>query len=179
MKIFKIVGFSLTVMAASVGSASLSAAEQMDFSPGFYAFATAGETEYDLGAGGILAGNGYSLGVGYDINEYFAVEASLNNYFDMTIGTVAYDAGGLTARGIARMPLGSWSPFLGIAYSSAEETFTVDGTSYSSSGSEMGVTGGFELALTDTIALRVMSDAYETDSAVEISVTHIGLVSRF
>jgi hypothetical protein len=42
-----------------------------------------------------------------------------------------------------------------------------------------GATAGFEVALTDALSLRVMSDAYETDSNIELSVTHIGLVSRF
>jgi hypothetical protein len=178
MKTMKVLGLSLTVMAAAIGSATASA-EQLDFSPGFYALATAGETEYDLGSGVILAGNGYSIGFGYDINEYFAVEATYNNYFNMTIGSLSYDANGLTGRGIARLPLGSWSQFLGIAYSTASETFIIDGTTYTSSGSEVGATAGFEVALTDALSLRVMSDAYETDNNIEVSVTHIGLVSRF
>jgi hypothetical protein len=179
MKMFKVLGLSLTAMAAGVGSASLSAAEQLDFSPGFYVIATAGETEIDFGGGTIFGGNGYSIGVGYDINQYLAVEGSYNNYFDMTIDTLKYQANGFTARALARMPLGSWSPFIGLAYSSAKESFLYSGTTYTSSGSEVGVSAGVEVALTETIALRVMSDAYENDNNVEMSVTHIGLVSRF
>jgi hypothetical protein len=178
MKMFKVLGLSLTAVAAGVGSASLSAAEQLDFSPGFYVIATAGSTELDYGSSAIFSGNGYGIGVGYDFNNYLAVEAQYMNYFDMTIGTVAYKANGLTARALLRYPVGSWAPFIGLAYGTANESLTLDGSTYSSAGSDVGGTAGFEIALTDTIAFRVNADAYSANG-VDQSVAQMGIVARF
>ena len=177
MKMMKALGVSLTVMAAAVGSTS-AAAEQLDFTPGFYVIATAGETELDYGSGAIFSGNGYGIGVGYDLSRYFAVEAQYMNYFDMTIGTLNYTANGMTARGIVRYPAGSWAPFIGMTYSTASESLTLDGITYSAAGSDVGGTAGFEVALTDTIAFRLNVDSY-SGTGIDQTVTQLGIVSRF
>ena len=178
MKMTKVLGLSLTAMAASVGSASLSAAEQLEYSPGFYVLATAGSTELDYGSSAIFSGNGYGIGIGYDVSNYFAVEASYMNYFDMVVGTTGYKADGLTARALLRYPTGSWSPFIGLAYATANESLTLSGTTYTSAGSNVGGTAGFEVALTDTVAFRLNADSYTTDG-VDQYVTQMGIVARF
>lgn len=177
MKMMKALGVSLTVMAAAIGSTN-AAAEQLDFTPGFYVIATAGETEIDYGSNAIFAGNGYGIGVGYDISRYFAVEAQYMNFFDMTIGTLNYKASGMTGRALVRYPAGSWSPFVGLAYTTASESLTLNGTTYSAAGSDLGGTAGFEVALTDTIAFRLNVDSY-SGTGVDQTVTQLGIVSRF
>jgi len=178
MKTLKVLGFSITALAASVGSNAV-VAEELDFSPGFYVVATAGNTEIDYGSGSKLGGNGYSIGAGYDFNEYLAVEAEFNNYFDFQVGSLNYTITGTSVRGLVRYPLGAWAPFVGYTYASAKETLVVDGTTYSGAGSLSGVSVGLEVALTDTLALRVISDNLETSGVTTGTTSKIGIVSRF
>ena len=77
-------GVGLTAMAI-VALPTTTLAAELDFEPGFYMLATAGNTTIDYGSGSKLGGNGYSIGMGYDINQYFAVEAEYNNYFDFEV----------------------------------------------------------------------------------------------
>ena len=177
MKTLKALGFSITALAASLGANAV-VAEELDFSPGFYVIATAGETEIDYGSGAIFSGNGFGIGLGYDINRYLAVEAQYMNFFDMTIGTLNYKANGMTARGLLRLLAGSWPPFIGIAYTTANESLTLNGTTYSAAGSDVGGTAGFEVALTEAISFRLNVDAY-SGTGVDQTVTQLGVVSRF
>ena len=154
-------------------------ADELDFTPGFYLIAVAGETMIDYGSGVELGGNGYSIGGGYDINRYLAIEAEYNNYFDYTVNADNYSVSGLSVRGLLRYPLGSWAPFVGYTSASAEESLTVGGTTYAGAGTLSGVSVGFEVALTETLAFRFISDQLETETAVEATITKIGIVSRF
>ena len=179
MKMMKALGAGLAVLVASVGSTVATAAEQLDFSPGFYVVATAGNTEIDYGGGDKLGGNGYSIGGGYDFNEFFAVEAEFNNYFDFQVGSLNYTITGASFRGLVRYPFGAWAPFVGYTYANAKESLVVDGTTYSGAGSLSGVSVGFEVALTDTLALRFINDNLETSGVAKGTTSKIGIVSRF
>jgi len=179
MKMMKALGVSLTVMAAAVGSATAVAEEQLDFTPGFYMVATAGETKIDFAGALSLGGNGYAIGVGYDVSKYIAVEASYNSFFDQTVNGDAYVIDGFAYRGMLRYPMGSWAPYVGYTYITAQDTLTVNSTSYSGAGTLTGTSIGAELALTDTISLRFMHDALETNTGFDATVSHLGIVSRF
>lgn len=178
MKTLKVLGFSITALAASVGSSAV-VAEELDFTPGFYLVATAGETTIDYTSSLKLGGNGYAIGAGYDVNKYLAVEAQLNNYFDYTVNGDNYSVTGTSFRGLARYPLGSWAPFIGYTFASAQDTLTVNSTTYTGAGTLSGISIGFEVAMTETLALRFITDSLETDTAVEATVSQLGIVARF
>lgn len=175
MRFLKAVGLTLLLGT----SAPAVVADELDFTPGFYLVTVAGETMIDYGSGVELGGNGYSIGGGYDINRYLALEAEYNNYFDYTVSSDNYSVSGLSVRGLLRYPLGSWAPFVGYTSASAEDSLTVGGTTYSGAGTLSGVSVGFEVALTEALAFRFISDQLETDTAVEATITKIGIVSRF
>jgi len=42
-----------------------------------------------------------------------------------------------------------------------------------------GISIGFEVAMTETLALRFITDSLETDTAVEATVSQLGIVARF
>lgn len=126
-----------------------------------------------------LGGNGYAIGAGYDVNKYVAIEAQLNNYFDYTVNGDNYSVTGTSFRGLLRYPLGSWAPFIGYTYASAQDTLTVNNTTYTGAGTLSGVSVGFEVAMTETLALRFITDSLETDTAVEATVSQLGIVARF
>ena len=175
MRFLKTLTLSIILGAGS----TVVSADELDFTPGFYLIAVAGETMIDYGSGVELGGNGYSIGGGYDINRYLAIEAEYNNYFDYTVNADNYSVSGLSVRGLLRYPLGSWAPFVGYTSASAEESLTVGGTTYAGAGTLSGVSVGFEVALTETLAFRFISDQLETETAVEATITKIGIVSRF
>ena len=131
-----------------------------------------------MGQGPLFRVKGLELVWGYDINRYFDVESKYMNFFDITIGTLNYKANGMTARGLLRFPAGSCSPFIGIAYTTANESLTLNGTTYSAAGSDVGGTAGFEVALTEAISFRLNVDAY-SGTGVDQTVTQLGVVSRF
>jgi len=178
MKSLKGLGIGLTAMAI-VALPTTTLAAELDFEPGFYVLATAGNTTIDYGSGSKLGGNGYSIGMGYDINQYFAVEAEYNNYFDFQVSGLNYSITGLSGRALVRYPAGSFAPFIGYTYASAKETLIVSGTTYSGAGTLSGVSVGFDLALTETLALRFISDNLETSTVTKGSTAKLGIVSRF
>ena len=179
MKTLKAIGVGALATTGMLASVNVIAEEQLDFSPGFYVTATAGETKIDFSSSLKLGGNGYALGVGYDVNQYIAVEASYNSFFDYTVNGDAYAIDGFAYRGMLRYPMGSWAPYIGYTYITAQDTLTVNNTSYTGAGTLSGTSIGAELALTDTISVRFMHDSLSTDTSFDATVTHIGLVTRF
>jgi hypothetical protein len=179
VKVSKALTLGAIATFGSVASTATIAEEQLDFSPGFYVTATAGETKIDFSSSLKLGGNGYALGVGYDVNKYVAVEASYNSFFDYTVNGNAYAIDGFAYRGMLRYPMGSWAPYVGYTYITAQDTLTVNSTTYSGAGTLSGTSIGAELALTDTISVRFMHDSLETNTNFDATVTHIGLVTRF
>ena len=180
MKTMKVMGFGLTLMAAAVASATVAAAEQSGFTPGFYLSAGAGPTEFDYGGGVTLGGTGYSLGVGYEFNQYLLAEAQYVNYFDMTIGVENYSGSAITFRGLGRFPMSDSISLLGGGvYNDFSEEFSISGVTYGeSSGAVTGATFGIEVALTETLTARLLSDSY-SDGGIDTTMTHVGVVSRF
>ena len=85
----------------------------------------------------------------------------------------------LTGRALVRYPGESFAPFIGYTYASAEETLIVDSTTYSGAGTLSGVSVGFDLALTETLAFRFISDNLETSTVTKATTAKLGIVSRF
>jgi len=179
VKVSKALTLGAIATFGSVASTATIAEEQLDFSPGFYVTATAGETKIDFSSSLKLGGNGYALGLGYDVNKYVAIEASYNSFFDYTVNGNAYAIDGFAYRGMLRYPMGSWAPYVGYTHITAQDTLTVNSTTYSGAGTLSGTSIGAELALTDTISVRFMHDSLETNTNFDATVTHIGLVTRF
>jgi hypothetical protein len=177
MSTMKSVAIGVTLLTA-VGSAS--ADGKAEFSQGFYVSAGAGPSEYTYDDGFVLADNGYSLGLGYDVNPYLSAEVQYLNIYDITFGAENFSGNGLVFRGIAKLPMESaFTPFVGVAYTSGSESYTYNGVTYDEQkGSVTGATFGFEFALTDEISARVISDSY-SNNGVDVTITHVGIVARF
>ena len=178
MKTLKALGFSIIALGASLGANTV-VAEELDFTPGFYMTATAGTSEFDYGSGTKLGGNGYSIGVGYEFNRHFAIEGEINDYFNYFVDSADYSITGTSIRGLARYPMESFTPFIGYTYASAEETLTVGGTTYSGAGTLSGVSIGLEVALTESLALRLINDNLDTSGVTTVTTTNVGIVARF
>lgn len=166
---------------------------------GFYASMSAGPTKIEHSSGGGSSGNGYKLGLGYDYNKHFALEANYVGAFkqEETEASIKYFSNNRTAMqfmALGKFPVNdSFKVIAGLGKMNMTQTIYTDldingsGTTTERKTNHTITMVGAEVSLDQRSSIRIETSNIGSTNYTQGGVTgsykgkttHVGLVYRF